>query len=136
VASVRAVGVTRIIPELRSQNVAATEDLYVTVLGLEVKMRDDASGFLSFGSAENPSAQVIVNDNGHDGLPPGFAIDVGDAGQVDAIHAEVVRRALPIVEPLSTKAWGIRRFSFIDPNGERITVVAHTGEEAGADTDG
>lgn len=39
-------------------------------------MRDEGSGFRSFQSP--PSAQVIVNDNGHVGLPPGFAIDVGD----------------------------------------------------------
>jgi catechol 2,3-dioxygenase-like lactoylglutathione lyase family enzyme len=117
--------ITRIIPELRSQDLPATEDLYCNVLGLQIEMSDEASGFRSFGSPDNPSAQVIVNDNGHAGLPPGFAIDVGDPHQVDAIHEAVGARGLPVVEPLTTKPWGIRRFSFVDHNGERITVIAH-----------
>ena len=118
--------ITRIIPELRSQNLRATEDLYCNVLGLEVSMRDEDSGFLMFGSPDNPAAQLVVNDNGHEGLPPGFAIDVGGPAEVDAVHAAILERGLPIVEPLTTKPWGIRRFSFVDHNGERITVIAHT----------
>lgn len=117
--------VTRIIPELRSQDLAATEDLYCNVLGLEIGMSDDESGFRSFSSPDTPSAQVIVNDNAHVGLPPGFAMDVGEPAQVDAIHRAIGDRGLAVVEPLMTKPWGIRRFSFIDHNGERITVIAH-----------
>lgn len=117
--------VTRIIPELRSQDLAATEDLYCNVLGLEIGMSDEESGFRSFSSPDTPSAQVIVNDNAHTGLPPGFAIDVGEAAQVDAIHRAIGDRGLPVVEPLTTKPWGIRRFSFVDHNGDRITVIAH-----------
>lgn len=121
--------ITRIIPELRSQDVAATEDLYCNVLGLDVNMRNDESGFLMFGSPDNRAAQVIINDDAHPGLPPGFAIDVGQAAQVDEIHQAVTGRGLPIVEPLASKPWGIRRFSFIDHNGERITVIAHTDQQ-------
>jgi catechol 2,3-dioxygenase-like lactoylglutathione lyase family enzyme len=117
--------INRIIPELRSQDLPATEDLYCNVLGLQMDMSDEQSGFRSFCSPDNPSAQVIVNDNGHVGLPRGFAIDVGDPQQVDAIHQAIGARGLAVVEPLTTKPWGIRRFSFVDHNGERITVIAH-----------
>ena len=117
--------ITRIIPELRSQDLPETEDLYCNVLGLQIDMSDEESGFRLFSSPDNPSAQVVVNDNGHVGLPPGFAIDVGDAHRVDAIHDAVGARGLAVVEPLTTKPWGIRRFSFVDHNGERITVIAH-----------
>lgn len=89
-------------------------------------MRDEPD-FLMFGSPEVPAAQLIVNDNGHVGLPPGFAIDVDDPARVDGIHATVVERGLAVIEPVSTKPWGIRRFSFVDHNGERVTVIAHAG---------
>ena len=116
--------ITRIIPEFRSNDLVATEDLYCNVIGLEVNMREEPA-FLLFGSPDVPSAQLIVNDNGHVGLPPGFAIDVEDPARVDAIHAAVVERGLAVIEPISTKPWGIRRFSFVDHNGERVTVIAH-----------
>lgn len=116
--------ITRIIPEFRSDDLAATEDLYCNVIGLEVSMREEPA-FLMFGSPDVPGAQLIVNDNGHVGLPRGFAIDVEDPARVDAIHAAVVERGLAVIEPISTKPWGIRRFSFVDHNGERVTVIAH-----------
>lgn len=120
--------ISRIIHELRSQDLAATDDLFCNVLGLEIGMRDDESGFRTYTSPDNRSAQVIVNDDAHVGLPPGFAIDVGSPEQVDRVHEVVMDRGLAMVEPLETKPWGIRRFSFVDHNGERITVIAHTGE--------
>lgn len=117
--------ITRIIPEFRSNDLAATEDLYCSVIGLQVSLRDEPD-FMMFGSPEVPAAQLIVNDNGLVGLPPGFAIDVDDPARVDAIQAAVTQRGLPVVEPLSTTSWGIRRFSFVDHNGERVTIIAHT----------
>lgn len=116
--------IARIIPEFRSNDLAATEDLYCNVIGLTVSMRDEPD-FVMFGSPEVPAVQLIVNDNGHVGLPPGFAIDVEDPARVDAIHAAVVELGLAVIEPVSTKSWGIRRFSFVDHNGERVTLIAH-----------
>lgn len=104
--------ITRIIPAFRSSDLAATEDLYCNVSGLEVNMRDEPD-FLMFGSPDVHAARLIVNDNGHVCLPPGFAIDVDDPARVDAIHEAVVDRGLAVIEPLTTKSWGIRRFSFI-----------------------
>lgn len=120
--------INRIIHELRSQDLAATDDLYCNVLGLEIGMRNEESGFRCFNSPDTRAAQVIVNDDAHTGLPPGFAIDVGEAERVDAIHQAVLDRGLPMIEPLTTKPWGIRRFSFVDHNGERITVIAHAAD--------
>lgn len=120
--------ITRIIPEFRSSDMAATEDLYCNVIGLEVNMRDEPD-FLMLGSPDVHAAQLIVNDNGHVGLPPGFAIDVDDPARVDAVHEAVVDRGLAVIEPLTTKSWGIRRFSFIDHNGERVTIIAHVNQD-------
>jgi catechol 2,3-dioxygenase-like lactoylglutathione lyase family enzyme len=115
--------ITRIIPEIVSTDVAATRAFYCDLLGLQVDMEDGA--FLMLSSATTPAAQLIVNDNGHAGLPPGFAIDLDDAEKVQSLYAEFQRRGFPIVEPLADKPWGIRRFSVIDPNGVRVTVISH-----------
>ncbi|MFT4166172.1 MAG: hypothetical protein QM650_13115 [Microlunatus sp.] len=120
--------ITRIIPEFRSSDLAATEDLYCNVIGLEVNMRDEPD-FVIFGSPDVHAAQLIVNDNGHVGLPPGLAIDVADPDRVDAIHEAIVERRLAVIEPLTTKSWGIRRFSFIDHNGEQVTIIAHVNPD-------
>lgn len=92
--------IARIIPEVRSNNLAATHDFYTNVLGLVIDREEN--DFLMVSSSINPSVQLIVNDNGYTGLPPGFAIDVGDIGQLELIHATVTQRGLPIVEPCTS----------------------------------
>lgn len=115
--------ITRIIPEVRSNNLAETRDFYTGILGLVIDMEE--GDFLMMSSPTNTSAQLIVNDNGHAGLPPGFAVDVGNTQQLQQIYQSVIDRGLPIVEPLTDKPWGIRRFSVIDPTGVRVTVISH-----------
>ena len=115
--------ITRIIPEVRSNNVAATRDFYTNMLGLVIDMEE--GDFLMMSSPANTSAQLIVNDNGHPGLPLVFAVDVGNVDRLQQIYRLVTEHGLPIVEPLADKPWGIRRFSIIDPNGVRVTVVSH-----------
>jgi uncharacterized glyoxalase superfamily protein PhnB len=115
--------ITRIIPEVRSNNLAETRDFYTGILGLVIDMEE--GDFLMMSSPANTSAQLIINDNGHAGLPPGFAVDVGNTQRLQQIYQSVLDRGLPIVEPLTDKPWGIRRFSVIDPTGVRVTVISH-----------
>lgn len=60
---------------------------------------------LSSPSALN--SQIVINDNGHTGLPPGFAVDVDNADTVKMLHDQCKQRGLVIVEPLDDKPWGI-----------------------------
>jgi len=53
------VAITRIIPEFRSQNLAATEDHYCNVIGLQVSMRDEPD-FIMFRSPDASAAQTII----------------------------------------------------------------------------
>ena len=39
---------------------------------------------------------------------------------VDALHAEHVRRGAPVVEPLRDEPWGLREYSVTDPHGHRL----------------
>ncbi|MER7011420.1 VOC family protein [Saccharopolyspora sp. NPDC000359] len=113
--------VKRIIPYLTG-DVAAAEEFYTEVLGLEVAMEDPV---LCLRSPENPSAQLIVSPPGTEVPEPRFGIDLGDPAAVDAAHAEAVRRGLRIVHPLTDEPWGVRRFFVEDPTGEVVNVLAH-----------
>lgn len=115
--------IARIIPSIQSTDLPATRDFYCDLIGLRVAM--DEEPFLGLASPDVPAAQLIVNDNAHPGLPPGFAIDVGAVERVTQLHAEMTERGLVIAEPLRDKPWGIRRFSVLDPNGVRVTLIAH-----------
>jgi len=44
---------------------------------------------------------------------------------VSRIHEEAGAKGYNIIEPLAEKPMGIRRFSLLDPDGNRITVLAH-----------
>lgn len=39
---------------------------------------------------------------------------------VDALHAEHVRRGAPMSEPLRDEPWGLREYSVVDPQGHRL----------------
>lgn len=116
------VRITRIIPEVRSRDLAETREFYGGLLGLEVDQAQEDS--LLMHSPTHPNAQLVVNDNAHPNLPPGFAIDIDDPRRVARLYEEVQWRGFAIVEPLEDKPGGIRRFSMIDPNGVRVTILS------------
>jgi catechol 2,3-dioxygenase-like lactoylglutathione lyase family enzyme len=118
--------ITRIVPYLESDSFEAIKDFYVGALGLTVAMEDpDDGAFLGLGSPANPNAQIVVSAPGVEQPLPRFGIDVGDAGAVDAAHAEALRRGLEVVYPPTDEPWGIRRFFVKDPSGTVISVLAH-----------
>jgi catechol 2,3-dioxygenase-like lactoylglutathione lyase family enzyme len=117
--------IVRTIPDIRTLNLPASRAFYEDMLGFKVAMEHD--GMLILASATQPKQQVTLNGDAADAmpLPPGFSIDVGYPESVTEIHDRAVANGSTIVEPLQDKAMGIRRFSLLDPNGTRVTVVAH-----------
>ncbi|MFC4005240.1 VOC family protein [Prauserella oleivorans] len=114
--------IERIHPYADGGDLAASREFYVHVLGLDVAMEDPV---LTLRSPANPTAQVIVLPPGMENPPPRFGIDVGTPANVDAAHAEVVRRGLRVVYPLTDEPWGVRRFFVEDPSGTVVNVLAH-----------
>lgn len=114
--------VRRILPYADGENLAASRDFYVDVLGLDVAMEDPV---LCLTSPGEPAAQVIVLPPGAENPQPRFGIDMGHPDAVDATHAEAVRRGLPIVYPLTDEPWGVRRFFLRDPSGTTVNILAH-----------
>ena len=117
--------IRRAIPNLLVQDLDAAREFYAGFLGFDVAM--DEPGFARFASPSNRTAQITVADANTPGLDRGVreahvSIEVED---VDALHAEALRRGLEIVYPLTDEPWGIRRFFVRDPDGTVINVAMH-----------
>jgi uncharacterized glyoxalase superfamily protein PhnB len=79
-------------------------------------------------SPSNPTAQLsVLRQDASAPVVPQVTVEVAD---VDAVHAEAVRRGLAIVHPLTDEPWGVRRFFVKDPNGVVLNVASHGGDAA------
>ena len=114
--------IKRVVAYADGDDLVASRDFYVTVLGFHVAMEDPVLGLTS---PSTPAAQVLIPPRGMENPPPRFGVDVGDPEAVDAVHAEVVRRGLRVVYPLTDEPWGVRRFFVEDPSGTVVNVLAH-----------
>ena len=114
--------IRRVVPHLRTDRAEAGRDFYAGFLGMDVAM--DLGWIVTFASPSNPTAQL--NLYGAAAPPasaqPQLSIEVDD---VDAVHAEAVRRGIEIVHPLTDEEWGVRRFFARDPDGNVVNILSH-----------
>ena len=117
--------IVRTIPDISYLNLPASRALYEGIMGFNVAM--EHAGMMILASATQPKQQITVNADAADAkpLPPGFAVDVGFPENVSEIHERAISQGVTIIEPMEDKPIGIRRFSVLDPNGTRVTIVAH-----------
>jgi len=115
--------VSRVVPNIRSDRFDECRTFYVELLGFEVAM--DMGWIMTFVSPTNPTAQIsVMRSDATAPVVPQLSVEVAD---VDAVHAEAVRRGLEIVYPLTDESWRVRRFFVIDPNRVVLNVVSHRG---------
>jgi catechol 2,3-dioxygenase-like lactoylglutathione lyase family enzyme len=114
--------VKRIVPDFRTQDMAASRDFYAGVLGLQVAM--DLGWVVTFAAPGNPTAQLtLVQDDAGAPVHADVSIEVDD---VDTAHGAVVRLGHEVVYPLTDETWGVRRFFVRDPSGKVINILSHT----------
>ena len=115
--------ISRVMPDIRSDRFDECRSFYVELLGFEVAM--DMGWIMTFVSPTNPSAQIsVMRSDATAPVVPQLTVEVAD---VDAVHAEAVRRGLEIVYPLTDESWGVRRFFVVDPNRVVLNVMSHRG---------
>lgn len=117
--------IRRAVPNFVADDLAQTRAFYADFLGFDVAM--DEPGFTMFASPGNRTAQITVADRHNPGHDRGISqaqvsVEVED---VDAAHAEAVRRGLEIVYPLTDEPWDVRRFFVKDPDGTVVNVLMH-----------
>jgi predicted enzyme related to lactoylglutathione lyase len=115
--------VRRIVPDIKSKQLANSRQFYVDVLGLELAM--DMDVIVTLVSPTNPTAQVsLMRDDESSAILPQMSVEVTD---VDDVHARALSRGFKVVYPLTNEPCGVRRFFVTDPNGIIINVMCHIG---------
>ncbi|MBB6376240.1 putative enzyme related to lactoylglutathione lyase [Pseudonocardia eucalypti] len=115
--------IQRIVPNLKVAEPGLGHAFYQDVLGLRKDM--DLGWIATFRAPGNPAAQLslVTRDAS---APEDSVISVG-VPDVEAVHERALALGHPIVHPLTTEPWGVRRFFVREPNGYVVNVVMHAG---------
>ena len=115
-------------PDIVSDDVAASRDFYVALLGFRVAFEVD--WYVQLQSPADPNVQLAFVQRGHDSVPAGFgeALPRGvlvtvETKDVDAVHERARALGVEVVYPLRDEVWGQRHFMAKDPNGLLVDVV-------------
>ena len=116
--------IRRVVPDISSERMDESREFYVGLLGFSVVM--DMGWVVTFASPVNPAAQItVMRGDASSRAVPQVTVEVAD---VEAIHAEAVRRNAEIVYPLTDEPWGVKRFFVRDPNGIVLNIMRHGGD--------
>lgn len=114
-------GISRVVPDIKSNRMDESRAFYVDFLGLQLGM--DMGFIMTFVSPTNPMAQIsVIRDDGSPTPLPNVSVEVTN---VDEVHARAIAHRLEIVYPLTDEPWGVRRFFVVDPNGTVLNIMSH-----------
>jgi predicted enzyme related to lactoylglutathione lyase len=115
--------IRRIVPNILSERMDESRKFYTEFLGLVVAM--DMGWIVTLVSPVNPTAQLSLL-HASASTPPSCQISLSiEVADVDATHEKAVAGGIPVVSPLTTEPWGVRRFHVTDPNGVVVNVMSH-----------
>ena len=106
----------KVMPELPMSDVIAGVVHYRDVLGFEVNYSQHDIGVMD---RDDMRLLLIARSARHTGIGS-CAFYVTDA---DALHAELTARGANVQGPPVSKPWGLREFSVLDPEGNRLTFA-------------
>ena len=120
-ASLAAVGVRRVVPNLFEDDPAAAREFYAGMFDFDIAM--DMGWIATLASPENRGAQIsIFERDAEQGRDPFVSIEVDD---VDAVHARALALGHDVIYELRDEDWGVRRFMVRDPGGRVVNVLSH-----------
>jgi catechol 2,3-dioxygenase-like lactoylglutathione lyase family enzyme len=111
----------RITANLRVADVDAAKSFYTDYLGL-------ASEEFNMGWVARytePGTGASLQLVSRDATAPEDSVISVHADDVDSAYEEAVRLGYEIVYPITTEAWGVRRFFVRAPDGNVINIVRH-----------
>jgi len=113
--------VTRITANLRVAEVAAAKGFYSDYLGLSTE--EFNMGWVARYTSPDTGAHVqLVTRDATASEDSVISVHTDD---VEAAYAEAQKLGYEIVHPLTTEAWGVRRFFVRAPDGNVINIVHH-----------
>jgi predicted enzyme related to lactoylglutathione lyase len=111
----------RITANLHVADVEAAKGFYTDFLGLSSE--EFNLGWVARYTSPATGAHVqLVTRDATAAADAAISVHVED---VDAAYAEATAAGLEIVHPLTTEAWGVRRFLVRAPDGNVVNVVQH-----------
>ena len=113
--------VSRIIADLRVADLAAAKDFYTDYLGLSTEEFNLGWVARYTSPVTGANVQLLTHDASATEAPV-ISVLTDD---VDGAYDEARRLDYEIVHPLTTEAWGVRRFFVRAPDGTVVNVVGH-----------
>jgi predicted enzyme related to lactoylglutathione lyase len=103
-------------------NISQAREFYADYLGLSVE--EFNMGWVArFRSPDGRAVVQLVTRDATSPYDSAISVHVGDG--VDEAYEEAKRRGYEIVHPLTTEAWGIKRFLVRAPDGNVININSH-----------
>ena len=111
--------------DLHVPDISTARDFYAEYLGLDEESFD--LGWVAhYRSSDGRACVQLVTRDATSPEDSVISVRVGD--DVDEAYAEAQRRGYEIVHPLTTEAWGVRRFMVRAPDGNVVNIVGHRDE--------
>jgi predicted enzyme related to lactoylglutathione lyase len=114
------VRVVEIIADLHVADIASAREFYASYLGLTTE-EFNLGWVARFTSPDTGANLQVVTRDAAAAEDPVISIRVDD---VDAAYHEAQRCGYEIVHPLTSEAWGVRRFFVRAPDGNVLNIVA------------
>ena len=111
----------RVTANLPVADIEAAKGFYTDFLGLSTE-EFNLGWVARYTSAETGAHVQLVT---RDAVSPEDAVISVHADDVDAAYEEAQQLGFEIVHPLTTEAWGVRRFLVRAPDGNVVNVVQH-----------
>jgi catechol 2,3-dioxygenase-like lactoylglutathione lyase family enzyme len=112
--------VRRVVPIVTVADLDTAAAAYTRALGLREVMNH---GWIVTLAGDDSAQQVsLMTKDLTARVNPSVSIEVDD---VDAAYERAVAAGLEIMHPLSDEQWGVRRFFFVDADGNVVNVLGH-----------
>jgi predicted enzyme related to lactoylglutathione lyase len=113
---------TRVTANLHVADIEATKGFYTDFLGLATE--EFNMGWVA--RYTSPDTGVNVQLVTRDASAPEDSVISVHTDDVEGAYAEAQRLGYQIVHPITTEAWGVRRFFVRAPDGNVVNVVGHS----------
>lgn len=128
-ATMEGMVVTRLLPNICTDQMAETRAFYEKLLGFVVGF-EHAGWYLQMSSPTNPQLQIGIVRRDHQFTPKAFqqpaqgviiSVQVEDA---DTAYAAALKRGFSVAHDLRDESFGMRRFMVADPNGLLVNIFS------------
>jgi uncharacterized glyoxalase superfamily protein PhnB len=107
----------RVTPVLRVNDLAASLDYYVRVLGFQLDWKDDHGNSFASVTRDDCHLFLAVGDQGH----PGSWVWVG-VSDVDALYEDLLAKGARVRHAPANYPWGSRELHIEDPGGNVLRL--------------